>query len=63
MEEEPLEKGRDQLALNYWVRLQGHSQDHPTKDTLKPYWEKERRKAESFGGMVTEKAKQVQFNY
>ena len=49
MGEMPLELRREQLALSYWVNLKGHSEDHPTKDTLKPSWEKERRETKSFG--------------
>ena len=56
MGEMPLEMRREQLSLNYWVSLQGHSQDHPTKDTLKPCWEKERKETKSFGWTVRQKA-------
>ncbi len=50
MGEMSLEMRRVQLSVNYWVNLQGHSQEHPTLDTLKPCWEKERKKIKSFDG-------------
>ena len=56
MGEMPLDMRRMQLSMNYWVNLQGHSQEHPTQDTLKPCWEKERRETKSFGWTVTQKA-------
>ncbi len=43
MGEMSLEIRRVQLSVNYWVNLQGHSQEHPTLDTSKPCWEKERK--------------------
>ena len=46
--------------MNYWVSLQGHSQDHPTKDTLKPCWEKERKETKSFGWTVIQKATELE---
>ena len=60
MGEMPLEMRREQLSLNYWVSLQGHSQDHPTKDTLKPCWEKERKETKSFGWTVIQKATELE---
>ncbi len=52
MGEMSLEMRRVHLSVNYWVNLQGHSQEHPTLDTLKPCWEKERKKIKSFGWTV-----------
>ncbi len=51
-----------QLSVNYWVNLQGHSQEHPTLDTLKPCWEKERRKIKGFGWTVIQKATEPKVN-
>ncbi len=53
---------RVQLSVNYWVNLQGHSQEHPTLDTLKPCWEKERKKIKSFGWTVIQKATELKVN-
>ncbi len=57
-----LEMRRVQLSVNYWVNLQGHSQEHPTLDTLKPCWEKERKKIKSFGWTVIQKATELKVN-
>lgn len=32
---------RTQLAMRYWLSLQGNKLNHPTTETLKPYLEKE----------------------
>jgi len=37
--EMPLSLRRLQLAMVYWVNLQGHKQDHPTKPVLNACWE------------------------
>lgn len=42
MGEMPLEAMRVQPALNYWFKLEGQNEDHPTQTTMKPCWEKER---------------------
>lgn len=57
MGEMPLDTRRLQLSLTYWV--QGHSQDHPTQLTLKP-WEKEKRNSKSFGWTMTQKAIEIE---
>ncbi len=62
MGEMSLEMRRVQLSVNYWVNLQGHSQEHPTLDTLKPCWEKERKKMKSFGWTVIQKATELKVN-
>uniref|UniRef100_A0A8C2HUK7 Uncharacterized protein n=1 Tax=Cyprinus carpio TaxID=7962 RepID=A0A8C2HUK7_CYPCA len=62
MGEMSLEMRRIQLSLSYWANLQGHSQEHPTQDTLKPCWEKERRKTKSFGWTVIQKAIEFKVN-
>lgn len=28
------------MAINYWIHLQGHDQDHPTQYVLEPSWKK-----------------------
>ncbi len=62
MGEMSLEMRRVQLLVNYWVNLKGHSQEHPTLDTLKPCWEKERKKIKSFGWTVIQKATELKVN-
>lgn len=57
MGEQPQEKRREKLTMNYWVNLEGHSRNHPAQVTLKPCWEKEKRRTMSFEWTVTEKAK------
>lgn len=46
---------RFQLSFNYWTNLKGYSEDHPTQNTLKPCWEKDRREMKSFGWSVEQK--------
>lgn len=60
MGEMPLDMRRLQISVTYWVNLQGHSQDHPTQNTLKPCWEKEKRDSKSFGWIVAQKAKELE---
>ena len=36
--------------LNYWVNLKGCNLHHPTQDTLKPCWEKERGETKALHG-------------
>lgn len=65
MGEMPLEMRRTQLALSYWIKLQGHSLDHPAQSILKPCWEKEKKETRSFGWTVKQKAAELkidQFN-
>ncbi|XP_063075987.1 RNA-directed DNA polymerase from mobile element jockey [Engraulis encrasicolus] len=45
----PLSLRRQQLAMVYWTNLQGHKEDHPTKDILNQCWEHGKAKFESFG--------------
>lgn len=52
----PLAMRGTQLSLSYWVSLQGHCQDHPTQNTLKPAWEKEKKVTKSFGWAVEQTA-------
>ncbi len=47
--EMPLQIRRKQLMMNYWVNLQGYSEDHhPTVKVLLPCWEKEMSKQKCF---------------
>lgn len=48
MGEIPLEIRRTQLAVTYWIKLQGHKLDHPTQNILKPCWEKEKKGNKKF---------------
>lgn len=52
MGEIPLKLRRVQLALSYWVNLRGHNDDNPTKDTMKPCWEKEWRETKGSGWTI-----------
>ncbi|CDQ70413.1 unnamed protein product [Oncorhynchus mykiss] len=51
----PLQIRRQQLAMNYWLTLQGHGVSHPAKGILPTCWEHERRQNTSFGGLISEK--------
>lgn len=65
MGEMPLGSRRQQLTLNYWANPQGHGQDHPTHEVLKPCWEKERWLTKSFGWTLGRRAIELkldQFN-
>lgn len=53
MGEIPLDIRREKLTLNYWVKLQGQGQDHPTQETIKPCWQKELKESKSFGWTTT----------
>ena len=59
MGEMPLQIRRQQLAINYWVSLQGHGVSHPAKGILQACWEHERRQNTSFGWVGNTKAKEM----
>ena len=63
MGEISLEMRRTQLSVTYWVKLQGHSLDHPTQDILKPCWEKEKKETDSFGWTVKQKAAELKIDH
>lgn len=47
--EMPLQLRRKQLTAQYWVNLQGHSEDHhPTAKGFLPCWESGKAKQECF---------------
>ncbi len=51
---------RKQLMMNYWVNLQGHSEDrHPTVKVLLPCWEKERSKRKCFAWNSDKEAREM----
>ncbi len=37
--ESPLDIRRKKLSVAYWINLQGHNSDHPTKSILEGSWE------------------------
>ncbi len=46
--------------MNYWVNLQGHSEDrHPTVKVLLPCWEKERSKQKCFAWNSDKEAREI----
>ena len=60
MGEMPLDMRRLQLSLVYWVNLQGHVTDHPTKCTLESCWEKGKRDSKSFGWTTTQETEEIE---
>ena len=56
MGEMPVEYRRQQLAMTYWVSLQGHKSNHPTKNVTEFCWEHGKKKVKSFGWVVKEKS-------
>jgi len=57
--EMPLSLRRLQLAMVYWVNLQGHKQDHPTKPVLNACWEHGRKQLNSFGWVGNNQAEKL----
>lgn len=55
----PLSLRRLQLSLNYWVTLQGHTQDHPSKAVLNKCWEHGRKHFNSFGWVGDDEAEKL----
>ncbi|KAK6308511.1 hypothetical protein J4Q44_G00217820 [Coregonus suidteri] len=55
----PLQIRRQQLAMNYWVNLQGHGVSNPAKGILQACWEHERRPNTSFGWVGNTQAKEM----
>uniref|UniRef100_A0A3B5R9A6 Reverse transcriptase domain-containing protein n=1 Tax=Xiphophorus maculatus TaxID=8083 RepID=A0A3B5R9A6_XIPMA len=58
----PLRLRRLKLMYMYWVNLQGHKCDHPTKMVLKECWEHHKLNCNSFGWIGEIKAKQLGLN-
>ena len=56
MGEMPVEFWRQQLAMTYWVSLQGHKSNHPTKNVTEFCWEHGKKKLNSFGWVEKEKS-------
>lgn len=60
--EMPLPLRRLQLSMNYWVTLQGHTHDHPSKGVLNKCWEHGRKDFNSFGWVGDKEAERLDLN-
>ncbi|XP_053089092.1 uncharacterized protein LOC113540370 [Pangasianodon hypophthalmus] len=60
MEEMPLDLRRIELSLRYWVNIIGHSQEHPARVVLKPFWEKGKKEIKTFGWEVPRVVKEME---
>lgn len=63
MGEVPLRLRRKQLMMNYWINLQGQSENgNPAKSVLNPSWEYEKDQKKFFGWDSVEVAKEMGLN-